>query len=45
MVKNIWWTYNKFYFNFCDLNVQEDDRECESSTAIYIDSLLVWENK
>ena len=36
---------NKIYTNFCGLNVPEDDIECESSTVISIDSLLVYENK
>ena len=36
---------NEFYFKFCGLNKPEDDIECESFTIIYIDSLLVYENK
>ena len=31
--------------NFRDLKVPEDDRECESFTAISIDSLLVYDMK
>ena len=39
-------TFNdKVYTNFHGLNVPEDDTECESFTAISIDSLLVFENK
>ena len=39
-------TYNdKVYTNFCGLNVQEDDKECESFTLISTDSLPVYENK
>ena len=35
-------TYNdKFYINFRNLNVPEDDIECESYTVISIDSLLL----
>ena len=30
---------NKIYTNFCNLNVPEDDIECESFTVISIDSL------
>ena len=33
------------YTNFHDLNVAEDNIECESFTVISIDSLLVYENK
>ena len=33
------------YTNFCDLNVPEECSECESFTIIFIDSLLVYENK
>ena len=36
---------DKIYTNFCDLNVPEDDIECESFTVISIDSLLVYKNK
>ena len=36
---------DKIYTNFCDLNVPEDDIECESFTVISIDSLLIYENK
>ena len=36
---------NKFYTNFCGLNVPKDDRECECFTVISIDSLLVYEKK
>ena len=36
---------NKVYTNFCGLNVPEDDVECESFTVIFIDSLLVYNNK
>ena len=36
---------DKIYTNFRGLNVPEDDIECESFTAISIDSLLVYENK
>ena len=32
---------DKVYPNFCDLNVPEDDVECEFFTIISIDSLLV----
>ena len=35
----------KVYTNFRGLNVPEDDIECESFTAISIDSLLLYENK
>ena len=34
---------DKVYTNFRDLNVQEDDIECESSAIISNDSLLVYE--
>ena len=33
------------YANFCDLNVPEKNIECESFTAISIDSLLVYDEK
>ena len=33
------------YTNFCDLNVTEECSECESFIIIFIDSLLVYENK
>ena len=33
------------YTNFRDVNVAEDNVECESFTVISIDSLLVYENK
>ena len=36
---------NKVYCNFRRLNVPEDDVECESFTAISIDSLLVYHKK
>ena len=36
---------SKVYTNFCGSNVPEDDTECESSTVIFINSLLVYENK
>ena len=36
---------NKVYTNFRDLNVPEDDIECESFTFISIDSLLVYNEK
>ena len=36
---------DKVYTNFRDLNVPEDDIECEFFTVISIDSLLVYENK
>ena len=36
---------DKVYTNFRGLNVPEDDIECESSTVVSIDSLLVCENK
>ena len=35
----------KVYTNFRGLNVPEDDTECEYSTAISIDFLLVYESK
>ena len=35
----------KIYTNFRDLNVPEDDIECESFTVIPIDSLLVFDKK
>ena len=35
----------KFIKNFRDLYVPKDDIECESFTAISIESLLVCENK
>ena len=35
----------KVYTSFRGLNVPESDMECESFTVIYIDSLLVYENK
>ena len=39
-------TYDvKVYTNFYNLNVPEDDIECESLTVISIDSLPVYENK
>ena len=39
-------TYSdKVYTNFRDLNVPEDDIECECFTVISIDSLLVYNNK
>ena len=39
-------TYSdKVYTNFCDLNVPEDDIECESFTVISFNSVLVYENK
>ena len=36
---------DKIYNNFCDLNVPEDDIECESFTVISIDSLLAYDKK
>ena len=36
---------DKVYTNFPDLNVPEDDIECESFKAISIDSLLVYDKK
>ena len=36
---------DKVYINFRRLNVLGDDIESESFTVIYIDSLLVYENK
>ena len=36
---------NKGYTNFRDVNVPEDDMECESFTVIYIYSLLKNESK
>ena len=36
---------NKVYTNFHDLNVPEDDIECESFTVISVDSLLVYNEK
>ena len=36
---------DKVYINFRRLNVPGDDIESESFTVIYIDSLLVYENK
>ena len=36
---------DKVYTNFRELNVPEDDIECEYSTVISIDFLLVYENK
>ena len=36
---------NKVYTNFCDLNMQENDTECESFTVISVGSLLVYDNK
>ena len=45
-IKNEIRTYgSKFYSNFRDLNVPEDDIGCESFTVISIGSLLVCENK
>ena len=35
----------KIYTNFRDLNVPEDDIECELFTVIPIDSLLVFDKK
>ena len=35
----------RIYTNFCDLNLPEDDVECESFTIVFIDSLLSYENK
>ena len=37
--------YDKIYTNFHNLNLPEDDIECESFTVISIESLLVYENK
>ena len=36
---------DKVYTNFRDLNLPEDDIECESFTVISIDSLLVYDGK
>ena len=36
---------DKVYTNLRGSNVPEDDIECESFTFIWIDSLLVYENK
>ena len=36
---------DKVYTNFCGLTVTEVDIECDYFTAIFIDSLLVYENK
>ena len=36
---------DKVYINFRDLNVPEDDIECESFTVISVDSLLVYKSK
>ena len=36
---------NKVYTNFRDLNVPEDDLECESFRFLSIDSLLVYNEK
>ena len=35
----------KFILNFVDTNVTEDNIACEPFTVIFIDSLLVFENK
>ena len=35
---------DKVYTKFCDLNVPEDDIECECFTVIAIDPLLLYEN-
>ena len=45
-IKNKIRTYrDKAYTNFCDLNVPEDDVECETFTVISINSLLVYKRK
>ena len=45
-IKNKIRTYgSNIYTNFCDLNVSEDDIECDSFTVIYIDSLVVYNHK
>ena len=36
---------DQVYTNFCSLNMPKDGMQCESFTAISIDSLLVYENK
>ena len=36
---------NKFYTNFCCLNVPEDGKEREYFTTISVDSLFVYKNK
>ena len=36
---------DKVYTNFLDLNVPEDDIECESFIVIYINYLLVYDKK
>ena len=35
---------DKFYTNFRDLNVSENDKECEFFTVTSIDSIFVYEN-
>ena len=35
---------DKLYTNFRDLNVSENDKECESFTVTSIDSIFVYEN-
>ena len=45
-IKNKIRTYgNKFYTNCSGLNVPKGDLECESFTAISIDSLLIYKSK
>ena len=36
---------DKVYTSFCDLNVPEDNIECEYFAVIFIDFILVYENK
>ena len=36
---------DKFYTNFCGLNVPKDDLECESFTVNFIDLLLIYDKK
>ena len=38
-------TYGDKVYNFSSLNVLENDIECAYFTVIFIDSLLVYENK
>ena len=35
---------DKVYTKFCGLNLPEDDKECESSAVISVDSLLVYKS-
>ena len=36
---------DKVYTNFRGVNLSEDGKECKSFTVIFIDSLLVYDNK